>query len=95
MWRPKSQQPEVGALEVDGDVAVEIGFGEVVERGFEVDGGVVEKDVDAAEAFDGGVADAFDARFGRNVGLDGQRADAEGGEVLDRLPGLFGGRCGS
>ena len=89
--QPEEPAAEVGAFEVDGDVAVEVGFGEVVQWGFEVDGGVVEEDVDAAEAFDGGVADALDAVLGGDVGLNGQRVDAEGGEVLDGVAGFLGG----
>ena len=58
--------------------------------GFGIDGGVVEEDVDAAEALDGGVADALDAVLCGDVGLDGEGADAEGGEVLHRAAGFLG-----
>ena len=93
--RPAHEQE---TLDVDRGLAVEARFGDLKERRYVEDRGVVDQDVDAAS----GASDLFDRRLdrrrGRDVGMnrEGSAADLTGEpfgfafqDVGDRDPGTF------
>ena len=81
---------EEGALEIDVEDGVVVGFGDLPEGGFDLDAGVVDEDVAAAELLVGLVDEALGVGEVGDVGLDGDGFAAGGFGFGFGVRGLLG-----
>jgi hypothetical protein len=86
---PRRQRREEGAVEVDGNHAPPFGEAEVLDRMHDLDAGVADQDVHAAEGGDGALHGCFHLGFAGDVHHHAERLAAAGaqlcGGVLGRL----------